>query len=265
MKELRGVILSLYPGLDLLGRAFGEHGWCVVRGPDILWGQRTEDFHGVPHQFDGVIAGTPCIDYSKARRDPPTGKSDAAILEFSRLVTECWPRWWLLENVPGVPDLAIEDYCTQRFNVQARDCGSQQNRLRTFQFGSFSGQPLVIRRPGRTPGASHRCCMAREGQSVQRRDWADFCELQGLPRDFALPGWSLSARYRMVGNGVPLAMGRVVAAAISLWPIYPPPRLCACQCGREVQGKQIAATAACRKRLERRRKPESSVSPADGG
>lgn len=32
------LILSLFPGIDLLGRAFEELGACVVRGPDLLWG-----------------------------------------------------------------------------------------------------------------------------------------------------------------------------------------------------------------------------------
>jgi DNA (cytosine-5)-methyltransferase 1 len=32
-----GIVLSLFPGIDILGRGFEEEGWCVVRGPDLLW------------------------------------------------------------------------------------------------------------------------------------------------------------------------------------------------------------------------------------
>ncbi len=32
------LILSIFPGVGLLDRAFEECGFCVVRGPDLLWG-----------------------------------------------------------------------------------------------------------------------------------------------------------------------------------------------------------------------------------
>lgn len=32
------MILSLFPGIGLLDMAFEEEGFCVVRGPDLLWG-----------------------------------------------------------------------------------------------------------------------------------------------------------------------------------------------------------------------------------
>ena len=31
------LVLSLFPGLGLLDQAFEEDGFCVVRGPDLLW------------------------------------------------------------------------------------------------------------------------------------------------------------------------------------------------------------------------------------
>ena len=30
------LVLSLFPGIDLLGRGFEAEGFCVVRGPDLL-------------------------------------------------------------------------------------------------------------------------------------------------------------------------------------------------------------------------------------
>lgn len=80
-----------------------------------------------------------------------------------------------------------------------------------------------------------------------------FCELQGLPGEFDLPGLTKSARYAAVGNGVALPVARVLADAIKRAVAWHTVRLCACGCGRKLRPKQIAATPACRKRLERRR------------
>lgn len=39
------LILSLFPGIGLLDMAFEEEGFCVVRGPDLLWGGDIRRFH----------------------------------------------------------------------------------------------------------------------------------------------------------------------------------------------------------------------------
>jgi len=61
------VLLSLFPGIDLLGRAFEEHGFCIVRGPDLLWGGDIRAFHPPPGRFDGVVGGPPCQTFSQFR------------------------------------------------------------------------------------------------------------------------------------------------------------------------------------------------------
>ena len=38
------LVLSSFPGIDMLGRAFEEHGFCVVRGPDVLSLHRNSSF-----------------------------------------------------------------------------------------------------------------------------------------------------------------------------------------------------------------------------
>lgn len=260
------LVLSLFPGADLLGRAFEAEGFCVVRGPDILWGQDVRDWKPARHVFTGIIGGSPCQDFSKARRCAPTGEGVELLKEFARVVMETDPEWCLLENVPGVPDLAplIFPWTVQRFNLNARECGSAQNRLRCFQFGYKVGQPLIIQRALPRAGDVAPCAMATEGRRKGRRSWADFCELQGLPRDFALPGLTLAARYRAVGNGVPLPMGRAVASAIRARSVtdYPTARLCRCHCGRAVPAGKTLATPACRKRVQRQR--DASRVTADG-
>ena len=58
------LILSLFPGIDLLGQGFEAEGYCVVRGPDRLWGGDIQDFHCFSGRFDGVIGGPPCQDFT---------------------------------------------------------------------------------------------------------------------------------------------------------------------------------------------------------
>ena len=245
------LVLSLFPGIDLLGRGFEAEGFCIVRGPDLLWGGHIETFHAPPGRFDGVLAGTPCQDFSRKRRTPPTGDGVRLLNEFARVVTEAKPEWWLLENVPTVPNVSIDGYRVQRFDLSARECGLRQSRLRHFQFGSRSGRSLVLERQ-HPEGHTEPICLASEGKRTLRRTFADFCELQGLPREFDLPGYSRAGKYQAVGNGVPIPMARVIARSIR----FPAPShvlLCVCDCGRTVTGRQKSATPACRKRLQRRR------------
>ena len=42
------LVLSLFPGIDLLGRGFESEGFCVVRGPDTLWDSMIEEFSAPP-------------------------------------------------------------------------------------------------------------------------------------------------------------------------------------------------------------------------
>ena len=188
----------------------------------------------------------------------------AMLDEFVRVVSQAAPEWFLCENVPGVPSIVVEGYKVQRFNLNARECGSRQNRLRAFQFGSRDGKPLVIERVTPRRDAAP-CCMASEGTKVDRRAWADFCELQGLPRTFDLPGLSIALKYKLVGNGVPVQMSRVVATAIKHRAVTPWVKLCVCECGRVVKSGQTMATPACRKRMERRRKLRDRSSVSEPG
>jgi len=51
------LILSVFPGIDLLGKAFEEEGYCVVRGPDRLWGGDIKAFHPPASAFVGILGG----------------------------------------------------------------------------------------------------------------------------------------------------------------------------------------------------------------
>lgn len=253
------LVLSVFPGIDLFGRAFEQTGFHVLRGPDLLWGSRIEDFTPLAGVFEGIIGGSPCQDFSRARRAPSSGYGVQMVTEFARVVTVAGPLWFVLENVPGVPTVEVEGYDVQRLNLRDTECGGRQRRLRAFQFGSRERLQLCIPRTNDTSRPPLPAAMATEGARTHRRSFADFCELQGLPRDFDLPGLSRTAKYRAVGNGVPLTMGRVIAAAVSDRGVTGNRRMCRCKCGRPLSGNQEHATPACRKRMERRRRVTSTV------
>jgi len=248
------LVLSLFPGAGLLDRGFEAEGFCVVRGPDTLLGQSIEQFFPTAGHFSGVIGGPPCQDFSRARRKPPTGHGIRMLKEFVRIVMATKPDWWLMENVPGVPDVHIAGYVTQRFNLFATEFGLMQKRNRCFQFGSAFGRQLLVLR-GSESHSGRRAEAVLCGDT--KRNFSHLCELQGLPRHFDLPGLSRSAKIRAVGNGCPVPMARAIAAAIhDRAELDHGLRLCTCGCGRALNGviRQKTATPACRKRMERERR-----------
>lgn len=143
------LILSLFPGVDLLGHAF-EAEWpecCVVRGPDLIFGSLSDirRFHPPAGKFDGVIGGPPCQSFSPLARlvrangyEPRFGN---LIPEFERCVAEAQPDWFLMENVPQAPEPAVAGYGLRSFLLDnsALDGGDgfglEQRRVRRFSFG----------------------------------------------------------------------------------------------------------------------------------
>jgi len=262
------LVISLFPGIGLLDRAFEECGFCVVRGPDTLWGGDIRRFHPPQNVFWGVIGGPPCQDFSGKRRAAPTGYGLEMLEEFARVVTEAKPEWWLMENVARVPTVTKlpghifaelgHSYVTQRLDInQGWYC--DVTRLRHIQFGSQSGRLLNVTRRLVSPG-SHGAALASDD-----RPFSELCRLQGLPEDFNLPPFLVNEKKRAVGNGVPLPMGRVLAQAIIEAYEKPvviqrdfagrvtPDKKCLCGCGRPVTGKARYYDYSCRKRAQRQR------------
>lgn len=248
------LVLSLFPGIDLLGRGFESEGFCVVRGPDLLTGGDIRAFHAPAGRFDGIVAGSPCQDFSAARRAPPSGEGRELLGEFARVVLQARPAWFLLENVPGVPDVVVEGYAVQRLAVTAASCGLPSLRLRHIQFGSAAGEVLPYSwRDGQTRAAGPRepAAMASDrGQTL----WARFCARQGLPPEYDLPGFTRAAKYRAVGNAVPLPMARFLAGLVRARSAPGPgARFCACGCGGLVTPPARYVSARCRQRAKRGR------------
>ena len=241
------MILSIFPGIDLLGRAF-EEVWpeaCIVRGPDLIFGGDIHAFHPPAGKFDGVIGGPPCQAFSALRHlvahvHGPDAVAPNLIPEFERVVAEAVPAWFVMENVPKAPEPLVPGYVVMGELIRDVWVGGETSRQRRFCFGTREGIRLQIEQLAlHCPNPETAVlCDARQipvavGGSGKRKPIADgtrrspghgkimpvseMCRLQGLPPDFAdgLPITSAGKR-KAIGNGVPLAMGRAVAKAVKL-------------------------------------------------
>jgi DNA (cytosine-5)-methyltransferase 1 len=238
------LVLSLFPGIGLLDMAFEEAGFCVVRGPDLLWGGDIKRFHPPAGRFDGVIGGPPCQAFSRLRHIIVhrwgEGKVAANLIpEYERCILEAQPQWALMENVPDAPEPQLPDYSVYSFLFNNRWVGGEQERKRRFSFAVRGGQPTDLRRwveyemfnpdwapavlasgapvdggnrkPAYRKGRDNLHCMSR----ASHRSVADAIRLQGLPDDFLSKApFTVEGKQRMLGNGVPLPMGRAIAEAI---------------------------------------------------
>lgn len=251
---MQPLVLSLFPGIGLLDLAFEEAGFCVVRGPDLLWGGDIRSFHPPRGRFDGIIGGPPCQAFSRLRHIVEANGYQTApnlIPEFERVVEEAKPQWFLMENVPDAPEPVAEydeirGHLYKVQSVMIRDVwvGGETDRLRRFSFGwrdtvlsapRFDVETLALHRPdpehsalasgggrpvpvavggsGKT-NISAKSALKNYGYKTTGQ-WADHLRKQGLPPDFLenCP-LTVAGKIKAVGNGVPLPMGRAVAAAV---------------------------------------------------
>lgn len=239
------LILSLFPGIGLLDMAFEEEGFCVVRGPDLLWGGDIRNFHPPAGKFDGVIGGPPCQIFSRMRHiNPKAGQAHGNMIpEFERVVEEARPAWFLMENVPEAPEPVIQWYVTSSEMIRDVWVGGDTKRMRRFTFGrqhqgycagdmGFRIMTLALHRQDALPAAlaggarrvpvklggsgkikaSRRICA---GDQKTKEGFDAAKAAQGLPIEFDLPPFTVAAKVKAVGNGVPLAMGRAVARAVA--------------------------------------------------
>jgi len=221
------LVLSLFPGIGLMDMAFEQVGFCVVRGPDLLWGGDVREFHPPQGRFDGVIGGPPCQMFSTASRLRPGIVRENLIPEFERCVGEAGPAWFLMENVRGAPIPAVDGYQVHSILLNNRWLGEEQNRVRRFSFGTRDGRKLVIPADALVLLENSRyeyCVTAHdhtggnwEGSARGKgRSVREMIHLQGLPDDWDIPPFTRRALGIAVGNGVPLPMGLAVARAVAM-------------------------------------------------
>jgi len=254
------LVLSLFPGVDLLGRAFHAKGFSVVLGPDLLWDSRIEDFSCPADRFDGVIAGPPCVNYSDANRRRDTDEGDRLVREFLRVVAEAQPVWWMMENVRNVPDVRLRGYTVQRLDCTDWEFGGGSGRLRHIQFGHRDGH---IIRPVRTQTCrpvTLSPVVTTQAQSRHDR-FSRRCAKMGVTA-LRLAALTPAARRRIIGNGVPHGIGTALAdAVLSCGPVTE--HDCVCGCGRSVSPGGPHALPACRQRMCRRRKGRGRILTLD--
>lgn len=222
------LVLSLFPGIGLLDMAFEEVGFCVVRGPDLLWGGDIRRFHPPAGRFDGVIGGAPCKWWSSAsniaKARGQTVQPDM-IPEFIRCVRAIAPTWFIMENVPRAPVPVVAGMTVQPHLVNAAWFGADQRRIRRFSWGHRDGRRLPLVSDALHSEPQHNAVTTRnlKWDALRQRPrstnslatWSDALAAQGLPPDFLKEApFTARGKWEVVGNGVPLAMGRAVAEAV---------------------------------------------------
>lgn len=225
------MVLSLFPGIDILGMGFERSGYCVVRGPDVMLGQDIRDFSPDKNLFVGVIGGPPCQAFSKCAalnknrpdRHPSYGN---LIPEFERIVEEANPWWFLMENVSGAPIPTVHGYEVYDFIFDCSMAGDAQKRKRRFSLGSSSvppikidpsrfvhpnpGPPILTKNYGPSAPGSLSVHKFYGGEpSIEK-----IIELFGLPPTWNAWGLSKTALRRALGNAVPLKTATAIAEEI---------------------------------------------------
>lgn len=223
------LVLSLFPGADLWGKAFEELGFCIVRGPDVLFGGDIRCFKPTKGKFDGIIGGPPCQVFSKAAI---TGTNAVNLIpEFERVVLAASPRWAVMENVREAAPFAPS---WGHAFLRDWDCGGLTHRARGFWF--YGLRPAL--KPRKRPGdpaysvlasawnrrgdvmiAGHAHLEPEEAARLQGFSGLEQAIMEHQPggrrEDGKFNGVSLASRKvlatHMLGNGVPHAMGLYIA------------------------------------------------------
>jgi DNA (cytosine-5)-methyltransferase 1 len=227
------LVLSLFPGIGLLDMAFEEEGFCVVRGPDLLWGGDIRGWHVPAGRFDGIIGGPPCQVHSgMADLNPLAGRRHGDMIpEFDRVVTEAEVDWFVRENVQGAPVAAVPGYAVDVVHLDNRSLGEEQQRKRTFCFGSRGRQRIAPHVADQLLGVAenpvrelvvlggHGPAAGQRVRGIEGRTWQQNARLQGLPEEWVVvmdaeKTFTVHGMKKIIGNGVPLPMGRAIAKAV---------------------------------------------------
>lgn len=232
------LVLSLFPGIGLLDMGFEAEGFCVVRGPNLLWGGDIKRFHPPTGRFNGVIGGSPCQRFTRLAaliRHNGYELAEDLVPEFERVVAEASPQWFLHENVRGAPIPSVPGYLVDPRILNARWLGEEQSREHRMSFGTHDGRRLdistscaALEHPrwsprvlasGGTSGClgprrhkKHRTDLHRRLRSSSYFETAK--RLQGLSADFDLPAFKVEEKIRALGNAVPLPLGLAVARGV---------------------------------------------------
>jgi DNA (cytosine-5)-methyltransferase 1 len=238
------LVLSLFPGIGILDRGFEENGFCVVRGPDLLWGGDIKQFHPPAHIFEGIIGGPPCQMFSRLVyivRHNGYQVQENLVPEFERVVAEAQPDWFVMENVIEAPLPCVDGYQVDGSVLDNRWLGGVQSRRHRFSFGTRDGRrlryretifengewdyrvcasdyrrtPVKLLAEGKERGALHKYRKGSLATRGRARNLAESIRLQGLPEDFFDHApWTAKAKGEAIGNAVALPMARELARSV---------------------------------------------------
>lgn len=221
------LVLSLFPGIGLLDQAFEEAGFCVVRGPDLIWGGDIRRFSPPAKRFDGIIGGPPCQRFSGLGNVNIARWGDDSVMpnmipEFERCIAEAQPSWFVMENVPGAPLPVADGYFITDRICNNRWCGGEQDRVRRFTFGHFNPETAAafhIRGEALEAPTKIGAVIStgQNGNGGARASIEFMAKAQGIdPARFENTPFTTTELRRAIANGVPLPMGRAVAEAVSV-------------------------------------------------
>jgi DNA (cytosine-5)-methyltransferase 1 len=236
----RPLVLSLFPGADLFGRAFQLHGCCVVKGPDVLLGSDIQDWHAPPAgRFDGVIAGPPCQPHSVLKNigGGPSRHADYIPWCFD-FIASSGAKWGVIENVPQAFHTHAPPAAWGLVRLNDWDCGGLTHRRRIFYVWprelagcipippGREGRPAwsVIASSGKKSGrggTSPRSIYRHENltprQAGELQGWPEIVDVLEREADVGKKGNRLIGARLIVhylGNGVPRSMGEWIAKHI---------------------------------------------------
>lgn len=136
---------------------------------------RVRSIVGRRKRVDVLIGGPSCQGVSPAGLRNPADKRNQMLLAFVRLVKELRPKWFVMENVPGLTHAnnlellqeilnlfqQIKGYRVAGDVLLAADYGVPQLRYRLFLIGTRTSAPILF------PAPTHASTIAVEGQSRQ--------------------------------------------------------------------------------------------------
>jgi len=210
------LVLSLFPGIGMLDMGFEQEGFCVVRGPDVLWGGDVCTFNPPAGKFQGVIGGDPCQSHSalanlvRAKGLEPSFPDMTP--QFKRVVELAQPEWFLRENVRAAPDLIPVGYDVRSFlldhsTLDSGDgTGNEQMRRRRFWFGVRGAECPELRQwidfalfelPDAVPAVTQRADSGR-GDVLEKRRYPNQSD---RTKSQAVSGDTRSVPVKIGGSG----------------------------------------------------------------
>ena len=101
--------------------------------------------------IDGIIGGPPCQGFSLSGKRDPKDPRNSLFMEFVRFVDQCKPKFFMMENVPGILSMKTADkhnvaeiinkeftnigYNVETLKLNSADYGVPQTRNRVFFIG----------------------------------------------------------------------------------------------------------------------------------